>query len=70
MQMTYAAKSFTMQFCLDCHRAPQDALRPQSEVWNTEWQPPANQAAIGAELARAHHVPDATRLTDCSTCHR
>jgi hypothetical protein len=70
MQMTYAAKSFTMEFCLTCHRNPKEALRPQSEVWNTDWVAPANQAASGEALAKAHHVPDAGYLTQCSTCHR
>ena len=70
MQLTYAAQSFTMRFCLECHRNPQDSLRPQSEVWNTEWTPPDNQAEIGAALAKQHNVPSAQLLTNCSTCHR
>ncbi len=70
MNLTYAAKSFTMQFCIECHRNPQASLRPQSEVWNTEWTPPPNQDEIGARLAKLHQVPDASHLTDCSTCHR
>ncbi len=61
------AESLQMQFCLDCHRAPQSQVRPRSEVFNLSWQPPANQAAFQAELAQAYDVQ--SKLS-CSTCHR
>jgi len=70
MQLTYRAQSFKMEFCLDCHRAPQDYVRPQQEVWNMQWSPPANQATLGPELVAQYHIGDAGRLTDCSICHR
>ncbi len=70
MQLTYPAQSFRMEFCLTCHRAPQDYLRPASEIWNMEWTPPPDQAARGAALSREHHVAGPERLSDCSICHR
>ncbi len=70
MQLTYAAKSFTMEFCLTCHRAPEKFLRPAAQVWNMEWSPPENQASIGASLVAQEHIAGPARLTDCSTCHR
>ena len=70
MQLTYRAQSFTMQWCIECHREPQSRLRPAAQVWNMEWTPPANQAEIGAELARLHKVPGPEWMTQCSTCHR
>jgi hypothetical protein len=70
MQLTYPAKSFTMAFCLSCHRAPQKFVRPAAAVWNMQWSPPPNQAALGASLVKQHHIADAAHLSDCSICHR
>ncbi len=70
MQLTYPAQSFRMEFCLTCHRAPQNYLRPASEIWNMQWTPPSDQATRGAALAREHHIAGPQRLSDCSICHR
>jgi hypothetical protein len=70
MQLTYPAQSFTMEFCLTCHRAPAQFVRPAAEVWNMEWRPPANQDTVGAALVLERHIAGPARLTDCSTCHR
>ncbi len=70
MQLTYAAQSFTMQFCIECHRNPEGRLRPKNEIWNMEWTPPDNQAEIGAKIAKEYNIPSAQLLTNCSTCHR
>jgi len=70
MQLTYAAQSFKMEFCLSCHRAPENFVRPQQEVWNMEWKAPADQAAVGPALVKEYHIAGPDRLTDCSICHR
>ena len=70
MQLAYAAQTFSMSFCLSCHRAPQNFVRPATEVWNMHWSPPANQASLGAALVKQHHIAGPARLTDCSICHR
>lgn len=70
MQLTWRAQPFTMRFCLSCHSNPQNELRPPKEIWNMEWTPPANQAVLGRQLFNAYHIVPASRLTDCSTCHR
>ena len=58
----------TMQWCLDCHRAPERHLRPRDQVFNLNWQP-KNQLALGRRLMNEYHI-DKRRLTDCSVCHR
>jgi hypothetical protein len=70
MKLTYRAQAFEMKFCLDCHRAPEQNLRPQDQVWNMTWQPPADQAAFGQKLMAQYHIDTSGRLTDCTTCHR
>lgn len=57
-----------MKWCLDCHRDPEDNLRPPSEVTNMEWQRPADPD-YGAHLAAEAGIGDEQRLTSCSTCH-
>lgn len=68
MPLTWRHASLNMQWCLDCHRDPAQALRPRDKVFDLAWQP-ANQRATGEALIAAYHVP-MERLTECSTCHR
>ena len=68
MPLTYKASTLTMQFCLDCHRNPGPQLRPEEQIYNTEWTRTADSPSPDALLAH-YGVPGRT-LTDCSICHR
>jgi hypothetical protein len=57
----------TMSWCLDCHRAPDQHLRPVEQMTAMGWAPAVPQAELGRELARRYHVRS---LTTCTTCHR
>jgi hypothetical protein len=70
MQMTYQPHAFSMDFCLSCHRDPQAFLRPQDQIFDMQWQPPADQATQGKQLLAQYHINTSGLLTDCSTCHR
>jgi hypothetical protein len=67
MPLMWQQSSLLMEWCLECHRAPEKFVRPQEEVFNVEYQPPANQLELGRELVRKYGIR--TR-TSCSTCHR
>jgi hypothetical protein len=67
MPLTYKAQTFQMSFCLDCHQNPAQYVRPEDQVFNMAWQPPANQDALGAQLVQAYHIQS---KISCSTCHR
>ena len=69
MPLMWQAKPMTMEWCLDCHRNPEKALRPVDEVFNMRYERPANQVGLGEQLIEAYHIPT-ERLTDCYTCHR
>jgi hypothetical protein len=69
MPMTWRAKSLSMAFCVDCHRNPAKALRPQEHVYELGWEPNVNQAKMGAQLMKTYHVLPAVQLTNCSICH-
>ena len=67
MNITWRAESLYMRWCLDCHNAPENYLRPRSEVFNAYYQPPKDQAALGERLMKEYNVQ---KLTACTTCHR
>lgn len=70
MPITKAAQPLEMRWCVDCHRHPERALRPQGEIFNPEWQPPASQEELGRRLMREYAIRSPALLTSCSTCHR
>ncbi|MBS3965802.1 MAG: cytochrome c3 family protein [Truepera sp.] len=59
----------TMAWCLDCHRAPELYIRPREEVFNMDWQRPADQLAFGHSLVKAYDI-NRDLLMQCSTCHQ
>ena len=46
MALTYRAKAFTMQFCLDCHRDPAPNLRPADAITMMGWKPRGDARAL------------------------
>lgn len=70
MPLMFQASNLEMQWCLDCHRHPENALRPRDQVFNMDWKAPANQAEIGKKLMVERKVLPPAQLTSCSTCHR
>jgi hypothetical protein len=70
MPMMWRAETLFMEWCLDCHRHPEQYLRPRDEVFRmTESQTP-DQLTRGRELAREYHIDPPRKLTNCSICHR
>jgi hypothetical protein len=70
MPLMYQEASLQMEWCLDCHRDPGKHVRPREEVFNLNWQPPADPAeekALRARLVKDYNIQS---LTSCSTCHR
>jgi NAD-dependent SIR2 family protein deacetylase len=55
-----------MEWCLECHRAPERFVRPREQVFNMEWQAPEDQLALGQRLVREYKIQ---KLTSCSVCH-
>lgn len=67
MPLVWQTQTLYMEWCLQCHRNPEQYVRPRAEVFNMNWQPPANQTALGTQLVAAYHID---RKTSCSVCHR
>jgi hypothetical protein len=70
METVAHAKPLSMEFCIDCHRAPETVLRPRELVTNLGWQHPegtAGQLRDGHKLVRDWHIKPPQ---SCSGCHR
>jgi hypothetical protein len=67
-------KPLSMAFCLDCHRNPEQFVRPLEEVTNLDWVW-SDDPKTAAELQKANgqkfvHDWNVQSLQSCSACHR
>ena len=69
MNLTWQEASLHMEWCLSCHRHPEDYIRPRDQVFNMEWQPPSQQRELGLKLVKDYDIR-VEQLTNCSICHR
>jgi hypothetical protein len=69
MPLMWQQASLQMAWCLDCHRAPEQFLRPRDQVFNMHWAAPSNQLEEGRKLVEKYGVKTG-ELTNCSICHR
>ena len=67
MPLMWQESSLYMEWCLDCHRAPEKYVRPREEVFNPAWEPPSNQVEEGRKLVARYAIHP---RTSCSACHR
>ena len=68
MALTYKVNTLYMEWCLNCHRNPEQHVRPRDKVFDITYETPApNQDEIGPKLVAEYKVQS---LTDCVTCHR
>jgi Cytochrome c7 and related cytochrome c len=59
-----------MDWCLECHRAPERFVRPREVVFRMDWEPSGDQLALGRKLVKEYKIQGPEVLTSCSTCHR
>ncbi len=67
MPQLYQVQTLEMQWCLDCHRHPEQYVRPREAVFDMHYTPPSDQIALGRKLVQEYRIQS---LTSCSTCHR
>jgi hypothetical protein len=70
MPLTWQENSLHMEWCLNCHRHPEQYVRPKEFVTTMGYVPAGDQEEIGRRLVQEYHIQDARLLTSCSTCHR
>lgn len=67
MPLVWKENTLNMEWCLDCHRAPEKHIRPREEVFNMAYDPPDDRGELAAKLVEDYNV---NSLTNCSICHR
>jgi hypothetical protein len=67
MPLMMQEKSLQMEWCIDCHRNPEQYVRPREAVFSVDYAPPADQYELGKRLVAQYQIQ---KLTSCSTCHR
>jgi hypothetical protein len=67
MPLMQQVNTLQMEWCLNCHRNPENYVRPRSEITTMGYRPPVPQSVIGPQLVREYGI---NSLTSCSTCHR
>jgi len=83
MPLMYAAATLQMEWCMNCHRAPEKFLRPREEVFNMRYQQPTSrypvsvdgktfttQTKLGDYLKTKYYLRTVQDITSCNTCHR
>jgi hypothetical protein len=67
MAHVYMPEAMTMNWCVDCHRAPENHLRPAEHITDMEWVPPGPQLAMGLAIKAKNNIAPPT---NCTGCHR
>jgi hypothetical protein len=83
MPLMYQAQSLQMEWCLDCHRAPEKYIRPRDQVFNMAYEQPredkkvlyageefGSQEELGLRLKKDYNIAPASHMATCSVCHR
>jgi len=59
MSVVYHAKPHSMAWCLECHRAPENFLRPDDQITNLNWKPDdVNPAEFVAKYGQPQGVTE------------
>jgi formamidopyrimidine-DNA glycosylase len=67
MPLMQQEQSMQMEWCVNCHRHPEEYVRPREAVFRMDYAPPSNQLELGRRLVAEYQIQ---QLTSCSTCHR
>ena len=67
MPLVLQERSLQMEWCLECHRNPENYVRPRSDIYTMGYQPSVPQSVIGPQLVKEYGIRG---NTSCSTCHR
>ena len=70
MPAVFQENTLQMEWCIACHRAPEQHIRPKSEVTSMQWQDDDLSKEEREKLAVDYKLRSKEMLTSCSTCHR
>lgn len=69
MEVVYHAKELSMGWCLECHRNPEEFIRPIDKVYDLDWERPDNIEGEKDLIALVHDW-GVNPPQSCSGCHR
>jgi hypothetical protein len=69
MDVVEHTQPLSMAFCLDCHRNPEEFIRPPEEVYNLDWERPDTEEFKDEAIAFVHDWK-VNPPQSCSGCHR
>jgi hypothetical protein len=70
MPAVYQENTLQMEWCIACHQAPENKIRPKSEITSMKWQDPDLTTEERLQLKVDYKIRSREMLTSCSTCHR
>ena len=70
MPAVYQESSLQMEWCIACHRAPENFIRPKSEIYNMQWKDGDIDTAERQQLKADYKIRSKEMMTSCSVCHR
>ena len=76
MPVVYHAEPHSMDWCLECHRNPQDQVRPLDKITDLGWEPMPfeNESKKEAQLRVGNGLVEKLHLNppvgNCAGCHR
>lgn len=70
MPAVFQENTLQMEWCIACHRAPEQFIRPKSEIFNMQWQDGDLNETERAKLKVDYKIRSKEMMTSCSTCHR
>lgn len=70
MPAVYQENTLQMEWCIACHRAPEQFIRPKSEIYNMQWSDGDIDKADREKLKADYKIRSKEMMTSCSVCHR
>lgn len=70
MPSVYQENTLQMEWCLSCHRNPEQYIRPKEEIYNMQWKDSNLTADERQKLKADYKIRSKELLVSCSTCHR
>ena len=67
MEVVEQVKPLSMSWCLECHRSPENHIRPLENVTAMGWYPSDGHSELVAKYIQEKQI---SPPTDCSGCHR
>jgi hypothetical protein len=70
MPVVWQEQALFMGWCLNCHRNPENYVRPRDEIYNMSYVPAEPQNVLGPRLVAEYNIMPPEQLTNCYVCHR